>query len=149
MGLKHPHQTVNPICSSSGHVALANIKLNNNFRPAATRCLMGYIVDLLMVMQGVFWIKRHQVGNKDVSRRDLNRALEAYGTSTHKKEIHTEIRAWVAGTGRLRADSVVSKITELVNAHRFKPEALLERGLVVEHDEEWISLDRMVILSER
>ncbi len=83
------------------------------------RRLMTYIVDLILIMQNIFWfVSLYQV---PVSRRLIKLAYCAYKESTVMSQVHEEIKKHVAAQTvrhRLDRDNTLNKIEELLNGNR-------------------------------
>jgi len=117
--------------------------------PQVLRGLMGYIIDLTIVMQSLFWLTRARaeaeskaVGNPiatvPLSKRLVELAYKAYATDEHSRTVHAEIRQFVKRTIALKPELVLGQIVKLIETHRFQPskgfqsEAESERGSVEE-----------------
>jgi hypothetical protein len=106
---------------------------------------MAYIVDLTLVMQNIFWFVA--IYRVPVSRRIVKLGFTAYKESIVKSDIHEEIRKHVEGQSvrdRLRRDSALDKIIELLNGNRINTAEMFElkkdMGIINfsgEDDERW------------
>jgi len=95
------------------------------------RRLMAYIVDLTLIMQNVFWLAA--IYHVPVSRRLVKLAYVAYKESIVKTDVHEDIKKYVEGQNvldRLRRDSALEKIVELLNKNRINTEEMF--GLQVD-----------------
>ena len=101
------------------------------------RCLIGFIVDLTLVMDTLFWLTRHH-GAEMITVTVINRALKMY--NARKMPVHADIRTWVDEqrfVDCLDADQALQKITHLIDSHRFKPEDR-DRAEHSDSDEPWM-----------
>ncbi|KAF7334090.1 G domain-containing protein [Mycena venus] len=99
--------------------------------PQVLRGLMGYIVDLTIVMQSLFWLTRARaeavskggamVATVPLTKRLVELAFTAYATDEHSKTIHEDLRPFVKPTFALKPDIVLDHIVELIKSHRFQP----------------------------
>ncbi|KAF8883255.1 hypothetical protein BD779DRAFT_1472570 [Infundibulicybe gibba] len=96
--------------------------------PHVLRCLMGYIIDLMIVMQSLFWMISPNGGNHEnglPAMRDLVQdALEAYGNSGDLARVHGRISESVARTTVLNLahrDHVLDEIERLILENKFVP----------------------------
>jgi hypothetical protein len=92
---------------------------------------MAYIVDLTLIMQNVFWLVA--IYHVPVSRRLVKLAYVAYKESIVKTDVHEDIKKYVEGQNvldRLRRDSALEKIVELLNKNRINTEEMF--GLQVD-----------------
>src|SRR4051794_2843041 len=105
-------------------------------RPNVLRGMMGYIVDLTIVMQSLFLLMqaRTEVSGpgSPVDRRLFDLALLAYkhdGEHSPRK-VHEEIRSFATRTNAfMRPGKVIEEVERLINVHRFKPtEAFMEEA---------------------
>lgn len=111
---------------------------------------MGYIIDLTIVMQSLFWLTRARAEAKSkakggdpiatvpLSKRLVELAYTAYATDEHSRTVHEEIRQFVKRKVALKPDLVLDQIVKLIETHRFQPskgfqsEAESERGTAEE-----------------
>ncbi|KAJ7729029.1 hypothetical protein B0H16DRAFT_1734394 [Mycena metata] len=117
--------------------------------PQVLRGLMGYIIDLTIVMQSLFWLTRARaeaeskavgdpIATVPLSKRLVELAYKAYATDEHSRTVHAEIRQFVKRTIALKPELVLGQIVKLIETHRFQPskgfqsEAESERGSVEE-----------------
>ena len=97
-------------------------------RHRVIRCLMGYIVDLSLVLNILFWLVHDQGTSHAVSQQDVAQALKYYtsplndgDTSSLSEGVHRQIRSFVQNLGvieRVRRDHVLDEVVQLINAHR-------------------------------
>ena len=97
-------------------------------RPSVLRGMMGYIVDLTIVMQSLFLLMQAHMEVagcvSPVTQRLFDLALRAY---THDLQhspqaVHEEIRAYATRTKAfLHHEAVMEEVVRLIHAHRFKP----------------------------
>ena len=122
-----PHNELDPLCYNHSGGTLGR--------------LMGYIIDLTIVMQSVFGLLNHPPGVRaPVTRRLVNLALKAYVQSPHKRQdVHNDIRTLVSKKTlqRFNTEYVVGEITRLIETHRFVPdEQYLDRMTIKDSDSE-------------
>ncbi|KAI0313376.1 hypothetical protein OF83DRAFT_1141694 [Amylostereum chailletii] len=109
------------------------------------RCLMGFIVDLTLTLDTVFWLTQRA----PVTRRSINTALKMY--NSRKGPIHFSIKTWVDELGPLehrKSDYVIEKIEELIGEHRFDPEGRAREG-TQGADEAWLDPQELWSAPER
>ncbi|KAG5220767.1 G domain-containing protein [Salix suchowensis] len=79
------------------------------------RCLMGYIVDLTIIMQILFMLTRGDP--RPVSNRMIKLATKTYAESPAKVQIHNQIQDYVERNDvfkRMHRDGVLAKIVDLI-----------------------------------
>ncbi|KAF7419488.1 hypothetical protein PC9H_002079 [Pleurotus ostreatus] len=79
------------------------------------RCLMGYIVDLTIIMQILFMLTRGDP--RPVSNRMIKLATKTYAESPAKIHIHNQIQDYVERNDvfkRMHRDGVLAKIVDLI-----------------------------------
>jgi hypothetical protein len=89
-------------------------------RHRVIRCLMGYIVDLSLVLNILFWLIHDRGTSHAVSQQDVAQALKYY-TSSLSEGVHRQIRSFVQNLGiieRVRRDHVLDEVVQLINTHR-------------------------------
>ncbi|KAJ6522596.1 hypothetical protein B0H19DRAFT_1202659 [Mycena capillaripes] len=99
--------------------------------PQVVRGLMGYIVDLTIVMQSLFWLTRARaeavskggamVATVPLTKHLVELAFTAYATDEHSKTIHEDLRQFVKRTFALKPDIVLDHMVGLIKSHRFQP----------------------------
>ncbi|KAJ7487980.1 hypothetical protein FB451DRAFT_1226117 [Mycena latifolia] len=119
--------------------------------PQVLRGLMGYIIDLTIVMQSLFWLTRacaeglsrggQTVATVPITEKLVKLAFTAYATDKHSRAVHGKIREFVSRTVALKPDIVLEHIVELITSHRFQPAKSFETDAEVprETDEEDIN----------
>ncbi|KAG8917321.1 hypothetical protein FRC02_003175 [Tulasnella sp. 418] len=93
--------------------------------PGVVRCLMGYIVDLTLVMRQLFWKMRKLGGIQSLPEEVVYKVLEEFQDSPIKRQIHAEIRAFVSAGGvleRTDKDKVLSKVVTLITKYDTDPQ---------------------------
>ncbi|KAF7368417.1 G domain-containing protein [Mycena venus] len=119
--------------------------------PQVVRALMGYIVDLTIVMQSLFWLTRARaeavskggaaVATVPLTKNLVELAFTAYATDEHSETIHEDLRQFVKRTLVLKPDIVLDHIVELIKSHRFQPSqsfaAKAEAGREAGEDVNW------------
>ena len=94
------------------HVSLsiaADVNLLN--RPEHVRCLMGYVVDLTLVLQAVFQVSLQDRTEGKVTADSVNEIIYEFHFSEKKKRIHNAIRAFQPSFTK---GDVVEKIESLI-----------------------------------
>jgi hypothetical protein len=89
-------------------------------RPEALRCLMGYIVDLTLVMEQLFLDTFSLTPPRLLSADQIDRALEKYKNS-EAQEVHHEVREYlnkVTFAAILKSNNAHEKVIELIQQHR-------------------------------
>ena len=76
--------------------------------------MMGYIVDLTVIMDGIF-----RVAAGDMSSKDAQQVLERHVRSGHRDAIHHDIRSFITEAFAIRfpvqqMDLVLEKIIDLI-----------------------------------
>ena len=88
---------------------------------------MGYIVDLTIVMQSLFFLMQaltEASGSRiSVNEGLFNVALDAYKQDgEHSLEkVHRDIRSYVTIKKIFKSEAVIKKVEKLIHDHRFKP----------------------------
>jgi len=83
---------------------------------------MAYIIDLILIMQNIFWLVAIN-GNTKISRRLTKLAFKSYAESAVKAQVHLEIENYVNGAGVLDRgdrDNALTKVIELLNRNRIE-----------------------------
>ncbi|KAI0293732.1 hypothetical protein B0F90DRAFT_1761004 [Multifurca ochricompacta] len=80
------------------------------------RCMMGYIVDLMVILNGTFSANS---GSGYLSVSDLQAVMERHISSGHRDTIHRDIRSFVTEAFTIRLsvpqkDLVLEKIIDLI-----------------------------------
>ena len=90
--------------------------------------MMGYIVDLTMVMQSLFFlIRARQDASKPtaITNKFFELALRAYTHNSDQQhscaQVHTEIRTFATRSKAFKSERVMKEVERLINLHRFKP----------------------------
>ncbi|KAM6495248.1 hypothetical protein JOM56_009871 [Amanita muscaria] len=85
--------------------------------PANIRCLMGYVVDLTIIMQAIF---RASLKDKDgsVEKEQVKEIVDKFDRSDTKRDIHESIRAFVQDQNLLLKGDVVERLETLIHSHR-------------------------------
>ena len=97
------------------------------FRPNVLRSMMGYIVDLIIVMQSLFYLMQaltEASGSRiPVNEGLFNVALDAYKQDIEHslEKVHSEIRSFVTIKKIFKSEAVIKKVEMLIHDHRFKP----------------------------
>jgi hypothetical protein len=97
-------------------------------RPNVLRGMMGYIVDLTIVMQSLFFLMQARTevsgSHSPVNERLFKVALEAYKQDTEHslRNVHDEIRSFATVKKAIfNSGMVIKEVERLINVHRFKP----------------------------
>ena len=112
-----------------------------NTRKSTLRCLMGFLVDLTLTMDTLFYLVLSR-GQKAMKIGLVNQALRIY--KTRKAPVHDSIRAWADGWGtfsHLDANVVINKIADVIREYCVKPEQWEMRDEVV--DESWMAVEAL------
>jgi hypothetical protein len=90
--------------------------------------MMGYIVDLNIVMQRLYFLMQARTqasgSRSPVNERLFKLALDAYKQdSEHSiQKVHEEIRSFATRKNALsKSGRVIEEVERLINVHRFKP----------------------------
>jgi len=95
--------------------------------PGIIRCLMGYIVDLTIVMQALFWLMQDRGDAAIVLRKSIKSAYDTYAKKICRLKVHDEIRTFgetftgfkvVSPKGK---DETLAEVIRLIKTHRFNP----------------------------
>ncbi|TDL15761.1 hypothetical protein BD410DRAFT_86683 [Rickenella mellea] len=89
--------------------------------PGTLRSLMGYIVDLTIVLEQLFWFKAAQPKNPAVSSDDVKAVFGLYSNSEERVQVHREIRAYVDNMSLLdhaHPDNAHEEVERLIKVHR-------------------------------
>ena len=95
------------------------------------RCMMGYIVDMTIIMQGLFWLMWTRFGQSPcpVGEEHLKIAVDKFRESTTKRDVHLKIWGSVSQMGVFiheeLGDEALDKIIELLQENRFDPQAFV------------------------
>lgn len=98
------------------------IHLHDAHSPEVLRCLMGYIVDLTLVMDQLFLNTLALKPPRLLTEDQIDAAVEGYKNSEAVK-VHRAIREHVNKAtfgGILRANNAQQKVIELIKQHRAK-----------------------------
>ena len=89
---------------------------------------MGYIVDLTIVMQSLFFLMQARTEasgfRSPMNERLFKVALDAYKYNTEHslQKVHSEIRSFATVTKAIfKPGTVMKEVERLINEHRFKP----------------------------
>jgi hypothetical protein len=88
------------------------------------RCVVGYIVDLTVIMDGIF---RTAAGN--MSPKDAQQVLERHVRSGHRDLIHRDIRSFITEAFAIRPlvpqqkDLVLERIIDLIKQFCVPPDS--------------------------
>jgi hypothetical protein len=90
--------------------------------------MMGYIVDLAIVMQSIFFLMQARTeasgSPSPVNEGFFRLALDAYKQDAEHslQAVHNEIRSFATLKKAIfKSDIVIEKVEKLINVHRFKP----------------------------
>lgn len=130
---RHPHWRRTDFCAMGLHGLPRNVRtfpfdnpsqLMDASSPGVIRGLMGYIVDLTIVMQSLFWLVQAGNGTNAVRPRLLKLAVAAYLESGDRARVHEEIKTFVTSSTAFKIgqkDRVLEKVVQLIHSHRFEP----------------------------
>ena len=87
------------------------------------RCVMGYIVDLTVILDGIF-----RLGGGRVSVNEAQTAMDRHLSSGRRDSIHRDINSFVTETFAIRftvpqRDLVLEKIIDLIRQYCVPPSA--------------------------
>jgi hypothetical protein len=86
---------------------------------------MGYIVDLTIVLEGLFWLKVAQPQNRSISGDDVEAAFNVYNYSEKRVNVHREIRGYVDRMSlfdHAHPDNAHEEVQRLIRSHSLGPE---------------------------
>jgi len=89
--------------------------------PRTLRSVMGYIVDLTIVLERLFWLKIAQPKNPKVCLEDVEAAFSLYSDSEEHSQVHREIRVYVDEMSLLdhaHPDNAHEEVLRLIKSHR-------------------------------
>ncbi|KIM44169.1 hypothetical protein M413DRAFT_443207 [Hebeloma cylindrosporum] len=93
-----------------------------NSTPGVLRCLMGYIVDITIVLEVLFWLKIAQPQRPSICEEDLIAAFNHYQGSVGHLEVHQQIRRYVDNMTLIDHinpnDNTHVEVERLINSHR-------------------------------
>src|SRR5262245_15479870 len=82
---------------------------------------MGYIVDLTIVLEAMFWLKFAQPLNPTLSQDDIDAAFNLYDGADEQIQVHREIRSYVDRMTLIdhaHPDNAHVEVERLIRAHR-------------------------------
>ena len=89
--------------------------------------MMGYIVDLTIVMQSLFFLMQARTeasGSRSPTDEKLFKlALDAYKQDIEHslEKVHNEIRSFITIKKNFKSEAVIKKVEKLIHDHQFKP----------------------------
>lgn len=83
-------------------------------RPEHTRCLMGYVVDLTLIIQAVFQVSLQDRREGKVTQDRVNAIIYEFHCSEKKIRIHDAIWEFVGTKHLFAKESVIEKIESLL-----------------------------------
>jgi hypothetical protein len=89
--------------------------------PGTLRSLIGYIVDLTILLEGIFWLKVAQPRNPKLSEDDVAAAFNMYNRADEQIQVHRKIRGYVDGMALIdhaHPDNTHLEVEKLLKAHR-------------------------------
>lgn len=90
--------------------------------PGVIRCLMGYIIDLTAVLEGVFVLLQAQGIQQHLSRTVINLALKAYqDEGSPMRRCHQDIRDYVETKNVFQRQDILEKIPALIRKYPLSP----------------------------
>jgi len=93
-----------------------------NSTPGVLRCLMGYIVDITIVLEVLFWFKVAQPRLPSLCEDDIKAAFGLYEGSAEHLEVHRQIRRYVDNMTLLdqvnSEDKTHVEVERLIDSHR-------------------------------
>jgi len=88
---------------------LSNVVLDN--MPSTQNCLVGYTVDLILVLECLFLIKLPLPRIGATSWKEVQEAFESYERSESRPRVHDEVRS---GPHQYNPDNIRDRVKELV-----------------------------------
>jgi hypothetical protein len=82
------------------------------------RCLMGYVVDLTLIMKAVFQESLKQQDSK-VTQERVNIIVDEFNKWEKKTEVHRGITSFSSTANLFGKDAVVNKIEHFITSHNF------------------------------
>ena len=82
---------------------------------------MGYIVDITIILEGLFWIKLAQPKHPQITGDDVEASFNLYKQSEQQIQVHREIRSFVDRMNFIDAmhpDESHLEVVRLIKAHR-------------------------------
>ncbi|KAF8716708.1 hypothetical protein AX14_012230 [Amanita brunnescens Koide BX004] len=104
---------------TSAMAGLAKLWTNSVFRegPEHMRCLMGYVVDLTLILQAIFQVSLQDRSDGKVAQDNIDEIIYEFHCSEKKKNIHDAIRKSIE-TGYIFArENVVNEIASLIEKY--------------------------------
>lgn len=108
--------------------------------PGVIRTLMGYIVDLTIVMQSLFWLVQSRNSRDKKTKalpldpRLIKLAIQAYRESGDRTRVHHDIQSYVGNTNAFSVayhkDKTLEKVVQLIKNNRFEPPEKYKRNAV-------------------
>lgn len=89
-------------------------------RPEHTRCLMGYVVDLTLIIQAVFQVSLQDQVEGKVTQDRVNAIIYEFHCSEKKRRIHNAIWEFVGAKHPFAKDSVMEKIESLLQENEVR-----------------------------
>src|SRR5260370_40310215 len=93
-------------------------RYNEHFdRPENVRCLMGYVVDLTLIMQAVF---QASLGDQDgiVTQERAKEMVGKFDKSEKKADIHAAIRSFASAQNPFTKDAAMDRIEDLIEKNK-------------------------------
>ena len=84
------------------------------YRPEHIRCLMGYVIDLILILQAVFCVSIRGPSERKVTQDNVNEIIYEFHLSERKKSIHDAIRTFVGSRHPFAKVNAVDKIESLI-----------------------------------
>ena len=82
---------------------------------------MGYIVDLTIILEGLFWLKLAQPKLPQIIEDDVDASFHLYSQSEQRAQVHQEIRSFVDRMNFIDAmhpDESHVEVVRLIHTHR-------------------------------
>lgn len=109
----------NSTCGSRSFILYSNSLPNS---PGVLRCIMGYIVDVTIVLEILFWLKIAQPQIPYLFEDDIIAAFNHYQGSAGHLEVHEQIRKYVDNMTLIDHanpdDNTHIEVERLINSHR-------------------------------
>lgn len=89
-------------------------------RPEHIRCLMGYVVDLTLILQALFQISLEDHFEGKVTSERVIDIIYEFDTSEKKRRIHAAIRSFVGAHYPFAKNNVIDKIESLLDENEVR-----------------------------
>ncbi|KAF8711487.1 hypothetical protein AX14_013264 [Amanita brunnescens Koide BX004] len=107
---------------TSAMAGLAKLWTNSVFKegPENMRCLMGYIVDLTLILQAIFQVSLQDRYDGRVAQDNIDEIIYEFHCSEKKKNIHDAIRKSIETRYIFARENVVNEIASLIQKYEVR-----------------------------